>query len=197
MYVLLSFIASDYTFDDIFKLFFLHLPLLFTYVFYSLIHHSQTYRYLLIWLVFPVIYHLIHLQFLEGFMLFTCKYSVSCFVDRCLSFWPWCCLSFCDIQILITPLVSFGHCVVCLSAIYGFWLPIWYLLTIVLSVFLWFTDSDYPFGIFWSLCCLSFYDLRILITPLVSFDYCFVCLSTIYRFWLPFWYLQTLLIRST
>ena len=29
-----------------------------------------------------------------------------CFVDRCLSFWPLCCLFFFDIQILITPLVS-------------------------------------------------------------------------------------------
>jgi len=23
---------------------------------------------------------------------------------------------------------SFGHCVVCSSSIYGFWLPLWYLL---------------------------------------------------------------------
>ena len=71
---------------------------------------------------------------------------------------------------------SFGHCVVCSSLIYEFWLPLWYLqtllLTIVLSVLLWFTDSDYPFGVFklffWPLCCLFFFDLRILITPLVS-----------------------------
>ena len=33
-----------------------------------------------------------------------------CFVDRCLSF----------------CLFSFGHCVVCSSSIYGFWLPLWY-----------------------------------------------------------------------
>jgi hypothetical protein len=42
---------------------------------------------------------------------------------------------------------------------------IWYLLAIVLSVLLQYTDSDYPFGIFWSLCCLSF-NILILITPL-------------------------------
>ena len=30
-----------------------------------------------------------------------------------------------------------------------------------------YTDYDYPFGIFWPLCCL-FYDIRIMITPLVS-----------------------------
>ena len=29
-----------------------------------------------------------------------------CFVDCCLSFWPLCCLSFFNLQILITPLVS-------------------------------------------------------------------------------------------
>ena len=82
-----------------------------------------------------------------------------------------------DLQILITPLVSCGHCVVC-PLIYRFWLPLWYLVAIVLSV-LWFTDSDYTFGILWPLCCLSF-DLQILITPLVSM---------IYRFWLHLWYL--------
>ena len=34
-----------------------------------------------------------------------------CFIDRCLSFCPF----------------SFGHCVVCPSSIYGFWLPLGYL----------------------------------------------------------------------
>jgi hypothetical protein len=38
-----------------------------------------------------------------------------CFVDRCLSFCPF----------------SFGHCVVCFSSIYGFWLPLWYLQTLI------------------------------------------------------------------
>ena len=37
-----------------------------------------------------------------------------CFVDRCLSFCTF----------------SFGHCVVCSSSIYGFWLPLWYLQTL-------------------------------------------------------------------
>ena len=36
-----------------------------------------------------------------------------CFVDRCLSFCTF----------------SFGHCVVCSSSIYGFWLSLWYLQT--------------------------------------------------------------------
>jgi hypothetical protein len=42
-----------------------------------------------------------------------------CFVDHCLSF----------------STFSFGHCVVCSSSIYGFWLPLWYLQT-VLPLFL-------------------------------------------------------------
>jgi hypothetical protein len=39
-------------------------------------------------------------------------------------FWPLCCLFLYDIQILITPLVSFGHCVVYSSMIYRFWLSL-------------------------------------------------------------------------
>jgi hypothetical protein len=38
-----------------------------------------------------------------------------CFVDRCLSF----------------CIFSFGHCVVCSSSICGFWLPLWYLQTLL------------------------------------------------------------------
>jgi hypothetical protein len=45
------------------------------------------------------------------------------------------------------------HCIVCSSLIYGFWLPFWYILAIVLSVLLWYTDSDYPCGILWPLYC--------------------------------------------
>jgi hypothetical protein len=105
-------------------------------------------------------------------------------------FWPLCFLFFFYLRILIIPFVSFGHCVVC-SSIYGFWLSLWYLLVIVLSVLL-FTDSNYPFGIFWPLCCLFFFYLRILFIPLVSFGHCVVCSSSIYGFWLFLWYLQTL-----
>jgi predicted nucleic acid-binding Zn ribbon protein len=99
------------------------------------------------------------------------------------------CLFFVDLLILIAPLVSFGHCIVCSSSIYWFWLPLWYLLAIVFSVLRWFTDSDYRFGIFWPLYCLFFVDLLIRIAPLVSFGHCSVCSSSIYWFWLPLWYL--------
>jgi hypothetical protein len=100
--------------------------------------------------------------------------------------WPLYCLFF-DIRILITPLVSCGHCVVCSSSIYIFWLPRWHRVVIVLSV-LRYTDSDYPFGILWPLCCLFFFDMQILITRLVSCGHCVVCSSSICRFWLPVWY---------
>ena len=96
-----------------------------------------------------------HLAASPGFSRFRVTQFLAlcvCFVDRCLSFCTF----------------SFGHCVVRSSLIYRFWLPLWYLLAIVLSVLLWCTDSDYPFGIFWPLCCLFFFDVRILITPLVS-----------------------------
>jgi hypothetical protein len=43
-----------------------------------------------------------------------------CFID--------CCLSFCTF--------SFGHCVVCSSSIYEFWLLIWYLQTLLYSLWL-------------------------------------------------------------
>jgi hypothetical protein len=85
----------------------------------------------------------------------------------------------------------------------GFWLPIWYLPTFLvdhclsffdsrilithlvssnfsrgpLSVFLWFTDSDYPFGIF------------------QLFSWTIVCLSLIHGFWLLIWYLPIFLVN--
>ena len=69
------------------------------------------------------------------------------------------------LQLLIAPLISFDHCVICPS-IYSFWLP---------------------FDIVWSLCYLSLH-LQLLIAPLISFDHCVICPS-IYSFWLPLWYL--------
>ena len=109
-------------------------------------------------------------------------------------FWPLCCLSLFDLQLLITSLVSFGHCIVCPCLIYSFWLPLWYLLAIVLSVLVWFTASDYLFGIFWPLYCLSLFDLQLLITSLVSFGHCIVCPCLIYSFWLPLWYLLAIVL---
>jgi hypothetical protein len=97
-------------------------------------------------------------------------YPVGIF-DLRLLITPLCCLSFVDLRLLITPLVSCGHCSVCPSLTYGFWLFLWYLLAIVVYVLLWLTASDYSFGIF---------ELRLLITPLVSLTY---------AYWLLLWYL--------
>ena len=104
------------------------------------------------------------------------------------------CLFFLSLRLLITVLVSFVHCVVCSSSVYVFWLPFWYLLFIVLSVLPQFTSSDYRFGISCSLCCLFFLNIRLLITVLVSFVHCVVCSSSVYVFWLPCWYLLSIVL---
>ena len=74
------------------------------------------------------------------------------------------CLSFSDLQLLVTSLISFDY------SFDIFWLPLWYLLVTSLISF------DYPFGIFWlplwyllvtsDICWLPLRYL--LITPLVS-----------------------------
>jgi hypothetical protein len=89
-----------------------------------------------------------------------------CFVDRCLSF----------------CLLSFGHCVVCSSSMYGFWLLLWYLQTfrVTRSLVLYVCFVDY----YLSFC-------------LFSFGHCVVCSSSIYGFWLLLWYLQTVLVTRS
>ena len=44
-----------------------------------------------------------------------------CFVDRCLSYCTF----------------SFGHCVVCSSSIYEFWIPLWYIQTLLTIYHTW------------------------------------------------------------
>jgi hypothetical protein len=145
------------------------------------------------YIVCPSIYGFwLPLWYLVAIVLSVLRYTDSDYPFGIL--WPLHCLFF-DIQILITPLVSCRHCIVC-SSIYRFWLPLWYLVAIVLSVLLRYTDYDYAFGILWPLCCLFFFDIRILITPLVSFSHCIVC-SLIYRFWLPLWYLVAIALSSS
>jgi hypothetical protein len=109
------------------------------------------------------------------------------FVYR-LHLWPLYYLSFFDVRLQITSLVSVGHCIICPSSTYGFKLPLWYLLAIVLSVLLRRTASDYLSGICWPLYYLSFFDVRLQITSLVSFGHCIICPSSTYGFRLPLWY---------
>jgi hypothetical protein len=95
-------------------------------------------------------------------------------------FWSLYCSYFVYLRLLITTLVYFDHCIVRTSSIYGFWLLLWYILVIVLSVLRLFTASDYYFGIFWSLHCPYFVYLRLLITSLVYFGHCIVLTLSIY-----------------
>ena len=104
-------------------------------------------------------------------------------------FWSLYCSYVVYLRLMITPLVYFSHCIVRTSSIYGFWLPLWYILVFVLSVLRLFTASDYSFGIFWSLYCPYFVYLRLMITPLVYFGHCIVRISSIYDLWLLLWYM--------
>ena len=113
----------------------------------------------------------VHYPFLVGFVIFSfmCMFCRPLYVLLYFFFWPLCYLFFFDIRILITPLVSsnsshpFGapqfipvlvgfvlldlQCYV--YALQNVVCPfVLFLLTIVLSALLRFTDSDYPFGIF-------------------------------------------------
>ena len=185
--VLLRFTASHYSFGIFWSLYclsFYALRLLITplvYFGHCIVCPSTLYGFSLLLLYLLVIVLSVFLRFTAS------HYSFGVF-------WPLYCLSFYALRLLITPLVSFGHCIVCPSTLYGFSLLLWYLLVIVLSVFLRFTASHYPFGIFWPLYCLSFYALRLLITPLVSFGHCIVCPSTLYGFSLLLWYLLVIVL---
>jgi hypothetical protein len=99
-------------------------------------------------------------------------------------FWSWYCLYFFDCR--LTPLVSFGHDVVCTSLIVV--LALWYLLVMMWSVLVRF--PVYPFGIFWSWCCLYLFDCRL--NPLVSFGHDVVCTCSIAG--LPLWYLLVMML---
>ena len=83
------------------------------------------------------------------------------FLGSCCSIFSCLCADCSVLQVIgrLFVLFRFDHCIVCLSSIYGFWLPLWYLQTLLVDPFVFFA---------WSLYCLSFFDLQLLITPLVS-----------------------------
>jgi hypothetical protein len=64
--------------------------------------------------------HLSSLMVISGVRVTRSLALCICFVDHC--------LFFCSF--------SFGHCVVCSSSIYGFWLPLWYLQTLLTQCWL-------------------------------------------------------------
>jgi hypothetical protein len=124
--------------------------------------------------------------------------TVQCFVGLYL----FCCLFFfllffLDVQLLITPwylqslfynlmlsFSSFSFCYCSLKDL-SFWLPYWYpqFVRAMLSTI------NKGFITIYKLITCS-YRLRCTF----SFGHCVVCSSSIYGFWLPLWYLQTLLI---
>ena len=193
--VLPRFTTSDYSFGILWPLYclsFLDLRLLITLWYlvaivlfvlsrFCIICHSSIYDFWLpLWYLVAIV-----LSVLPRFTTYDYHFGIL---------WPLYCLSVLDLRLLITPLVSCGHCIVCPSSIYGFWLPLWYLKAIVLSVLPQFTTSDYPFGIMWPLYCLSFLVLRFLITPLVSCGLYIIFPSSISDFWLPLWYLVVIVL---
>jgi hypothetical protein len=112
----------------------------------------------------------------------------------------------------VSPFVHFllAIVVVCSSSIYGFWLPLWYLQTLLVTrLTRWvplvkqelltfpehlssppvFSGVRVTRSLVLYVCfvdhCLSFCTF--------SFGHCVVCSSSIYGFWLTLWYLQALL----
>ena len=103
------------------------------------------------------------------------------------------CLLFFYLRLLVASLVSFNHCIVCPFLAYGFLLPLQYLSVIVLFV-LWCTASRCPLIIFQSLYCLYFFNLQLLVAPLLTFSHCIVCPSLVYVFSLPLQYLLVIVL---
>ena len=110
--------------------------------------------------------------------------------------------------VLYIVVCTFGHCAVCLSSIYGIWLSLWYLQTLLLFL----TNSIRCIDGCSSFCTFSFGHCVVcpsfghcvvcpssfghcVVCP-SSFGHCVVCPSLIYGFWLPLWYFQTFLIKK-
>jgi len=101
---------------------------------------------------------------------------------------------------------TFGHYVVCPS-IYGLWLPLWYLQSLLLLYTTVATSvagsiyssgaPEFPIGVYWGSRCSSvsffmvFYGSLLCVCSF-SFDHCVGCPS-IYECWLSLWYFQALL----
>ena len=185
--VLRLFTAFDYFFGIFWSLYcpyFVYLRLLITSLVYfghCIVRTSSIYGFwLLLWYILVII-----LSVLRLFTAFDYFFGI---------FWSLYCPYFVYLRLLITSLVYFGHCIVRTSSIYGFWLLLWYILVIILSVLRLFTAFDYFFGIFWSLYCPYFVYLRLLITSLVYFGHCIVRTSSIYGFWLLLWYILVIVL---
>ena len=202
------FTTYDYSFDIFWSLYcpyFVYLRLMITplvYFGHCIVRSASIYGFwLLLWYILVIVLSVLRLftasgDFLGIFWSLYCPFFVylRLLITPFGIFWSLYCLYFVYLRLLITPLVYFGHCIVRISSIYGFWLPLWYILVIVLSVLRLFMASDYSFGIFWSLYCPYFVYLRLLITPLVYFGHCIVRTSSVYGFWLLLWYILVIIL---
>jgi hypothetical protein len=112
-------------------------------------------------------------------------------------FWPLHCLFFFDLRILMTPLVSSNssfNAVKLTVKCYKMVATVLYLFAysgvqhILCCVFVLFF-----FVYVASFSGLSFFDCPFGILYRLIFDHCVVCSFSIYGFWWPLWYLQTLL----
>jgi hypothetical protein len=99
-----------------------------------------------------------------------------------------------DLRLLVTTLVSCGHCVVCHLRFTASDLPLWYLVAIVLSVIYDLRLLIYHFGILWPLCCLSSTNYGFWFTTLVSCGHCVVCHLPFTASDLPLWYLVAIVL---
>ena len=123
-----------------------------------------------LWYLFVIVLSV--LWFTSSVYLFVFSWSLYCLSSdlwllftSLVSLWSLYCLSS-DLRVLFTSLVSLGHCIV-YPLIYDFYLPLWYLLVIVLSV--------------------------LLFTSLVSLGHCIFC-PLIYDFSLTLWYLLVIVL---
>ena len=184
--VLRLFTASDYSFG----------------IFWSLYCHYVVYLrfWLLLWYILVIVFSLRRLftasNYLFGIICpLYCPYFVNLrLLITSLVYFVIVFPSFVYLRLLITPLVYFGHYIVCTSSIYSFWLLLWYILVIVLSLRRLFTASDYSYGIFYTLYRPYFVNFRLLITSLVYFGHYIVCTSFIYGFWLLHWYIMVIVL---
>jgi hypothetical protein len=105
--------------------------------------------------------------------------SCYCCVDRYLTLWTF----------------YFGHCVVCSSSIYGLWLPIWYLLTLITDL-QFYIDIIFRIELYWRLCLRQLVQLCFSkFTSTVCF--CSHIFSLLSPSMIPIWYLLTLLVLFT
>ena len=85
----------------------------------------------------PLAEHLSSSPVFSGVRVTRCLVLCVCFVDRCFSFSPFyfvhCVVCHSSFVHCVVCHSSFVHCVVCHSLICGFWLPLWYLQTLLIT----------------------------------------------------------------